>query len=47
MPESGDHSVEGIELVKEFVSKLEQIPDGCAECFPFEQIEELKREYGL
>ena len=47
MPKSGDHSVEGIELVKEFVSKLEQIPDGCAERFPFEQIEELKREYGL
>ena len=47
MPESGDHSLEGIELVKEFISKLEQIPDGCAECFPFEQIEELKREYGL
>lgn len=39
MPESGDHSVEGIELVKEFISRLEQIPDGCAERFPFEQIE--------
>ena len=24
---------------------LENIPDGCAECFPFETIDELKREY--
>ena len=46
-PESGDHSVERIELVKEFISALERIPDGCAECFPLEEIEELKREYGL
>ena len=42
-----DNSVEGIALVKEFISALERIPDGCAECFPFEEIEELKREYGL
>ncbi len=45
MPREGDHSAEGIELVKEFVALLEKIPDGCAECFPFEQIVELKREY--
>lgn len=28
-----------------FVTKLEEIPDGCAEYFPFELIEELKQEY--
>lgn len=33
MPETGNHSREAIELVKEFVAKLEDIPDGCAECF--------------
>ena len=25
------------------MERLEGIPDGCAECFPFETIEELKR----
>lgn len=25
--------------------RLEGIPDGCAECFPFEIIDELEREY--
>lgn len=34
MPPEGGHSREGIALVKEFVSRLEEIPDGCAECFP-------------
>ena len=45
MPEEGEHSREGIELVKAIVERLEGIPDGCAECFPFGMIEELKREY--
>ena len=45
MPENGRHSAEAIELVRKFVSRLEEIPDGCAECFPFETIEELKTEY--
>lgn len=39
------HSVKGIELVKEFISKLETIPDACAELFPFETIDELKNEF--
>ena len=39
------HSREAKELVREFVQRLEEIPDGCAECFPFEMIEELKKEY--
>ena len=30
---------------KAIVERLEGIPDGCAECFPFEIIDELKREY--
>lgn len=45
MPREGTHSKEAISLVEEFVARLEDIPDGCAECFPFETIEELKREY--
>ncbi len=45
MPEEGKHSIEAVELVKEFVSKLKEIPDGCAECFPFDEIEDLTREY--
>lgn len=45
MPAEGKHSLEAIELVKEFIERLEEIPDACAECFPFETIDELKREY--
>ena len=44
-PEEGRHSREAKELVEAFVAILENIPDGCAECFPFETIDELKREY--
>lgn len=35
MPEEGRHSAEAVALVEEFVERLEQIPDGCAQCFPF------------
>lgn len=45
MPRDGEHSMEAISLVKEIVTRLEEIPDGCAECFPFDTIDELKREY--
>lgn len=45
MPKEGAHSAEAVELVKEFVARLEEIPDACAERFPFETIDELKREY--
>lgn len=41
------HSAEATELVKRFVAELEVIPDGCAELFPFELIDELRREYGM
>ena len=36
---------EAQELVREFIWMLEKIPDGCAECFPFELIDELKADY--
>ncbi len=39
------HSVKAISLVKKVIAILENIPDGCAECFLFDAIEELKREY--
>ena len=45
MPKKGNHSKEAIELVEEFVACLEEIPDGGAETFPFEIIDELKEEY--
>ena len=39
------HSVEAVELVQAFVERLKEIPDECAELFPFETIEELEKEY--
>ena len=44
-PEKVQHSIKAIELVKEIITKLEDIPDGCAESFPFEIIDVLKNEY--
>ena len=37
----GDHS----ESEKHSSTELEEIPDGCAELFPFELIDELRSEY--
>ena len=34
-------------LVKDFIEELERIPDGCAECFPFDAIDELKQDWGI
>ena len=45
MPEKGNHSLEGQKLAADMISLLEEIPDGCAEMFPFELIDELKEEY--
>ena len=45
MPRKGQHSREAVELVRGFVSQLEEIPDGCSEIFPFNVIDELKQEY--
>ena len=39
------HSRKAINLVKKFVTELEGITDECAEMFPFDLIEELKKEY--
>ena len=39
------HSLRTRELVAAFVKALEEIPDGCAECFPFEMIDNLRGEY--
>ena len=43
--ESEKHSSKAVELVRRFVAELEEIPDGCAELFPFELIDELRSEY--
>ena len=45
MPKEGEHSKEAVNLVREFVDKLLEIPDGGAELFPFELIDELREEY--
>lgn len=45
MPDEGEHSSEAIELVRKFVKMLEEIPDGCADLFLFELIDELRNEY--
>lgn len=45
MPKDRKHSAEAKALVKDFIAKLEEIPDGCAETFPFELVNDLKREY--
>ena len=44
-PKSGHHSQEATELVKEFISILEDIQDEGAECFLFDLIKELTEEY--
>lgn len=44
-PKEGKHSLEAIELVKEFIEHLENIPDGCAERFPFSTIKKLRAEF--
>ncbi len=35
MPENGKHSLEAVALAKDFVARLEEIPDACADCFLF------------
>ena len=45
MPKKGAHSLEGQKLAADIIALLEAIPDGCAEMFPFELIDELKEEY--
>lgn len=44
-PSEGKHSLEAIELVKEFVIKLEGIEEGDAETFPYNTINKLKTEF--
>ena len=38
MSSEGEHSNAAIALAKEIVARLEEIPDGCAEQFPFGSI---------
>ena len=45
MPDKGSHSREAMDLVRDFIARLEEIPDGCAEVFPFELIDTLRKEY--
>ncbi len=45
MPKVGKHSAEAIELVKDFVKKLEEIEVYDAETFPYSTIDKLKKEF--
>lgn len=45
MPKEGVHSAEAVSLVRKFVDKLLDIPDGGAELFPFGLVDELREEY--
>lgn len=45
VPEEGEHSEEAKQLVRAFIALLEEIPDGCAETFPFELIDQLRETY--
>ena len=42
MPKGKKHSVKATELMREVVDLVRGIPDGCAEVFPFEMIDELE-----
>ena len=41
------HGAETKQLIKHIVKELETIPDSCSETFPFDVIEELRKEYGI
>ena len=45
MRKEGEHSAEAVSLVRKFVDKLLDIPDGGAELFPFGLVDELREEY--
>lgn len=40
------HSLQGIELARKMIKVMEE-NEGCGECFPYEQINELKKEFWL
>lgn len=46
LPGVKGHSEKAVELVGEFVKELDEI-DSNGDSFPFEEIEELKKEYGI
>lgn len=45
LSDSDKHSRKTVKLVKEFIDVLESIPDKCAEYFPNDVIEDLRKEY--
>ena len=45
MPKQGKHSLEAIELVKEFVERLEEVEVWDSEIFPYSTIEKLRKEF--
>lgn len=40
------HSTKGIELTKKIINVLME-DEGCAECFPYDVVDELKAEFGI
>ena len=45
LPKDSEHSTKAVELVKDFIDRLENIQDTDSEYFPFRPIRELKQEY--
>ena len=45
MPKQGKHSLEAIELVKEFVERLEEVEVWDSEFFPYSTIKKLRKEF--
>ena len=43
--DDGHHSKEGIVLVEAIIARLEDLPDGGAELFPFDLMDELRQDY--
>ena len=47
MPSEGKHSMEATKIAADMVKILETVLDGGTECFPFDTIAVLKKEYRL
>lgn len=43
----GKHSDKTTSLVIEVIKRLDSIPDGCAELFPWRTIDKMKKEFGV
>lgn len=45
MPKDSKHSTKAIDVIEEVILLFNDISDVCAECFPFEIIDKLKKDF--